>query len=165
MVWSSTEDNAQGKPLNETDSNALAKELLHKILLKRYNNEFQHCFESFQQRIWTEVPQKPYLTSVMKKKTLHVVKHHRQFVPHHMHIRWPLGKCFDKKYLVATMKHLPNQIIWGAMSCRGAVCLYFIQPNTTTNGPKYVELLKEKLKLHMHIQGCTIFVQDGSHCH
>ena len=41
-------------------------------------------------------------------------------------------------------------MIWGAMSCRGAAGLYFIPPNTTTNGPKYMELLKEKLKLNMH---------------
>ena len=46
------------------------------------------------------------------------------------------------------------------MSCRGAAGLYFIPPNTTMNGPKYVELLKEKLKLHMHVHGCTILMQD-----
>ena len=66
-----------------------------------------------------------------------------------MHIRWPVGKHFDKKYVVATM-------IWHATFCHGAAGLYFIPPNTTMNGPKYVELLKEMLKLHMHIHDCTI---------
>ena len=33
------------------------------------------------------------------------------------------------------------------------------------NGPKYVELIKEKLKLHMHVHGCTISMQDGAPCH
>ena len=33
------------------------------------------------------------------------------------------------------------------------------------NGPKYVELLKEKLTLHMHVNGCTISMQDGAPCH
>ena len=33
------------------------------------------------------------------------------------------------------------------------------------NEPKYVVLLKETLKLHMHIHRCTIFVQDGAPCH
>ena len=28
-----------------------------------------------------------------------------------------------------------------------------------------MELLKEKLKLHMHVHGCTIFMQDGAPCH
>ena len=28
-----------------------------------------------------------------------------------------------------------------------------------------MELLKEKLKLHMHVNGCTIFMYDGSPCH
>ena len=33
------------------------------------------------------------------------------------------------------------------------------------NGIKYVQLLKEKLKLHVHVHGCTIFTQDGAPCH
>ena len=32
------------------------------------------------------------------------------------------------------------------------------------NGPMYVELLKEKLKLHMHVHSCTIVMQDGAPC-
>ena len=43
--------------------------------------------------------------------------------------------------------------------------LYLILPNTTINGPKYVKLLKEKLKLHMHVPSCTIFMQDGTPLH
>ncbi|KAI0217548.1 hypothetical protein LSAT2_030687, partial [Lamellibrachia satsuma] len=60
------------------------------------------------------------------------------------------------------VKHTPSQMIWGAMSCFGHSGLYFIPPNTTMNGPRYVELLKEKLKLHMGIHKCTIFMQDGN---
>ena len=48
------------------------------------------------------------------------------------------------------------------MSRRGASCLYFIPPNTTLNRSKYVELPKEKLKLYIHVHGCTIFIQDGA---
>ena len=72
---------------------------------------------------------------------------------------------FVKKYVVATMKHPPSKMIWGAMSCRCAVGLYFIPPKTTMNGPKYVKLLKEILKLHMHVHGCMIFMQDGAPCY
>ena len=48
------------------------------------------------------------------------------------------------------------------MSCCGATGLYFIPPSTTLNGPKYVE---EKLNVHMHVIGCTSFVQDGAPYH
>ena len=63
------------------------------------------------------------------------------------------------------MKHPPSQMIWGAKSCFGPSGLYFIPPNTTMNGPRYVELLKEKLKLHTDIHKCAIFMQDSAPCH
>ena len=53
----------------------------------------------------------------------------QQFVPRHMHIRRPLGKPFDKKYVVATMKLPPSQMIWGVVSCHDDAVLYFIPPN------------------------------------
>ena len=67
--------------------------------------------------------------------------------------------------VVARMKHSPSQIIRGVMSCRGAADLFFIPPNAAMNGSKYVELLKEKPKLQMHVHGCTVFKQDGASCH
>ena len=60
-----------------------------------------------------------------------------------MHIRWPVGKHFDKKYVVATM-------IWHATFCHGAAGLYFIQPNTTMNGPKYVVAQRDAETAHAH---------------
>ena len=63
------------------------------------------------------------------------------------------------------MKQPPSQMILGAMLCLGAVGLHFILPNTTINRPKYVEVLKEKLKLHIHDDGCAFFMQDGAPCH
>ena len=39
----------------------------------------------------------------------------QQFVPHHIHIRQPLGKHFDRKYVIATMKHSQSQIIQGSL--------------------------------------------------
>jgi len=71
-----------------------------------------------------------------------------------------VGKRFDEKYTVVTMKYPPRQMIWGVMSCFGTAGLYFIPSNTTFNGPRYMELLKKKLKLHMDIHKCTIFMQD-----
>ena len=33
------------------------------------------------------------------------------------------------------------------------------------NGQKYVDLLKDKLELHMNVHNCNIFMQDGAPCH
>ena len=41
-------------------------------------------------------------------------------------------------------------MIWGALSCSGASGLYFIPPKMTMNGPEHMELLREKMKLHIH---------------
>ena len=51
----STNDYAEGRPLSETDSNTLNKELLNEnpyyFTLKGYSNTFQHWFETIYQRI------------------------------------------------------------------------------------------------------------------
>ena len=89
----------------------------------------------------------------------------QQFVIRHKHVRRPVGKRFDEKYISATMKHLPSQMIWGAMSKNGTAGLYFLTPGTTINGSKYVDLLKSKLLLHMSVHNTLIFMQDGAPCH
>ena len=33
------------------------------------------------------------------------------------------------------------------------------------NGQKYVDLLKDKLELHMNVHNCNIFKQDDAPCH
>ena len=33
------------------------------------------------------------------------------------------------------------------------------------NGPKYVQMLSEKLKLHLQVHNCQIFMQDCAPCH
>ena len=47
----------------------------------------------------------------------------------------------------------------------GTVGLYFLPPETIINGEKYVNLLKSKLKLHMKVHNCEIFMHDGAPCH
>ena len=70
-----------------------------------------------------------------------------------------------QKYTISTIKHPPSQIIWGAISENGVAGLYFLPHGTTINGPRYVELLAEKLKIHMAVHNCTVFMQDGVPCH
>ena len=62
-------------------------------------------------------------------------------------------------------KLLPQSYISLPMSCRGAAGLYFIPPNTTMNIPKSVELLEQKLTLHVLIHGCSNFMPDDTPCH
>ena len=68
-------------------------------------------------------------------------------------------------YTIPTVKHPPNQMVWGAMSRNGVVTLSFLPPGTTMNGPKYVQMLSEKLKLHLQVHNCQIVMQDGAPCH
>ena len=104
---------------------------IHAILrIKMYSNKFQHCFETSHQRIWTEVPQAGTKQTPdtsdeeREKKSLYVSRRHchwtlrrvekvvfdectmQQFVSRHMSIRRPLGKHFDKKYVVATYNNM-----------------------------------------------------------
>ena len=38
-------------------------------------------------------------------------------------------------------------------------------PGTTINGQIYLDLLKNKLELHMAVHKCSVFMQDGAPCH
>ena len=87
------------------------------------------------------------------------------FVVRKRHVRRPRGTRFNEKYTISTIKHPPRQIIWGAISEHGVAGISFLPPETTMNGPRYVELLAEKLKTHMAVHNCTTFMQDGAPCH
>ena len=67
-------------------------------------------------------------------------------------------------YTIPTVKHPPSQMVWGAMSRNGVAALSFLPPGTTMNGPKYMQMLSEKLKLHLQVHNCQIFMQDGAPC-
>ena len=73
-------------------------------------------------------------------------------------------RLVGKQYTQQTVKHPPNIMIWGAMSIKGTVGLFFLPKGKTTNGQKCVALMKEKL-LHVNVQNCTIFMHDGVPCH
>ena len=38
-------------------------------------------------------------------------------------------------------------------------------PNSDMNETRYVEMLEQKLDLHMHIYECNVFMRDGALCH
>ena len=127
---------------------------------------------------------KPRLTPAMKAKRLQFANNHQrwtaqewqnvlfsdestfqQFAVRKSYVRRPSGKRFDDIYTISSMKHPPSQMVWGAMCRNGVAALSFLPPGTTMNGPKYVQMLSEKLKLHMQVHNCKIFMQDGAPCH
>ena len=89
----------------------------------------------------------------------------QKFVVKKRLVRLPRGTRFMQKYTFSTMKHPPNQVIWGAISENGVAGLFFLPHGTTMNGPRYVELLEEKPKIHTAVHNCTVFMQDGAPCH
>ena len=127
---------------------------------------------------------KPRLTPLMKSKRLAFAKEHaawtsedwskimfsdectlQQFVVRKKNVRRPVGKRFEERYTVSTIKHPPSQMVWGAFSRSGTAGLYFLPPGSTMNGSRYVDLLKGKLEMHMNIHQCTVFMHDGAPCH
>ena len=51
------------------------------------------------------------------------------------------------------------------MSAHDRAGLYFLQPGTIINGPKYLHLLRDKLEIHMIVHDCIVFMHDGAPCH
>ena len=82
----------------------------------------------------------------------------QQFGTRKQQVRRPVGTRFEDRYTVATMKHPPSVMIWGAMSSNGTAGLFFLPKGTTMNGVRYLEMLQEKLQLHMVVHKCTTFM-------
>ena len=88
-----------------------------------------------------------------------------QFVVRKRHVRRPRGTRFMQKYTISTIKHPPSQMIWDAISENFVAGLFFSAHGTTMNDLRYVKLLEEKLKIHMAVRNCTVFMQNGAPCH
>ena len=89
----------------------------------------------------------------------------QQFVVRKRYVRRSPGKRYDDKYTVSTMKHPPKPDDLGEILKHGINGLFFLPSGTTINGEKYVQLLSNKLQLHMQVHRCNIFMQDGAPCH
>ena len=51
------------------------------------------------------------------------------------------------------------------MSSNGTAGLFFLPKGTSMNGARYLDMLQEKLQLHMVVHKCTTCMQDGAPCH
>ena len=74
-------------------------------------------------------------------------------------------KDFYERYTVQTMKHQRRVMKWGATSVNGTAGLFSVPTGTTMNGLTYIDLLKDKLEVHMAVHNCIIFMQDSTPCH
>jgi len=130
-----------------------------------------------------ELARKPRLTPAMKLKRLQFEKKYKdwtsqqwsrvlfsdettiqQFASMKRTVRRPPGTRYNERFTQQTMKHTPSVMIWGAISTQGTAGLFFLDPGTTMNGKKYLELIKEKLESHMAVHNCEIFMHDGAPC-
>ena len=89
----------------------------------------------------------------------------QQFAQRKRHVRRPVGARYDDRYTLATAKHPPSVMIWGAMSTKGTAGLFFLPTGTTMNGARYLDVLKNKLQIRMTVHSCDTFMQDGAPCH
>ena len=81
------------------------------------------------------------------------------------YVRRPKGSRLKPQYTQKTVKHPPTVMIWGAITYRGHAGLHFMEKNEKLNGQKYVQILNEKVKIHMDITGTSIFQQDSAPPH
>ena len=127
---------------------------------------------------------KPLLTERMRKQRLLFVERYEnwgpaewrkvmfsdessfeQFQQRNQHVRRPDGQRYNPRYTVATVKHPPKVMVWGCFSAFNSGGLFFLPPKTNMNGKTYLQLLKDKLHLHMNIHQTTHFLHDSAPCH
>ena len=80
------------------------------------------------------------------------------------YVRRPVRERYNPWYTIKTVKHPPSVMIWGSISAAGRGGLAFIRKGDKMNAAKYIEILSEKLQIHMAISGTTTFQQDSAPC-
>ena len=86
----------------------------------------------------------------------------QQFISCNQLVKRPVGARYEDRYTIQTMKHPPSIMVWGVMFAHGTAGLYFLQSGTIINGAKYLDLLKDKLEIHMIVHDFNRLIQDGS---
>ena len=89
----------------------------------------------------------------------------RQFNRYAPYIRRPPGERFNRRYTIPIVKHSPSVMIWGAISVRGPLDLWFVPAKVTVNSVVYGHILEDRVVAGMEAKHCTIFQQDGAPCH
>ena len=88
-----------------------------------------------------------------------------QFYAFCRHVRRPLKKRDNPRYIVPTVKNASKVLIWAAICAGGRNGLWFMSEGTSINGTVYLEVLKSKVPLFMEIKRCSHIQHDGAPCH
>ena len=80
-------------------------------------------------------------------------------------VRRPPNSRYNERYIIPTVKHSPQVMIWGSFSSTGRGNLYFLPPGTTMRSQNYLEMLKDRLPTMMQVRQTSIFMHDGAPCH
>jgi transposase len=129
---------------------------------------------------------KPLLTEAMKRKRLAFARKYRNWTSYEWRnvmfsdestfslvnsrsvtVRRSKTMCrYKHKFVVKTVKHSANVMVWGCFSGKmGRGGLYFLPKNCTMNGERYKKVLEDHLLPFMRIHKTTFFLQDGAPCH
>ena len=73
--------------------------------------------------------------------------------------------CAYKLMLYLKVFYLTVTMQLGPTSANDGASLYFFQPDTTMNDPKYLGLLKHKLDVYMVLHDFNTFMHDGASCY
>lgn len=88
-----------------------------------------------------------------------------QFGSRIKHVRRPPKTRHHPRYVVQTMKHPMKQMVWGSISAKGRGGIFFLPTGMTMNSKMYLNVLKDKLCLHMGIHNTETLMHDGAPCH
>jgi len=88
-----------------------------------------------------------------------------QFSARPQHVRRPVGERFNIKYVTPTVKNPPSVMIWGAITANGRAGLWVMPKGTTITAKVYLDILKDKLPVHMAVTKTTVFQHDGAPVH
>jgi transposase len=72
------------------------------------------------------------------------------------YVRRPPSQRYNPKYTIKTVKHPPSVMVWGGISANGRCGLHIFQKGEKVNATKYIEVLQNKLLMHMNISGTKI---------
>ena len=129
---------------------------------------------------------KPLLTRRMVNKGLQFAKKHKYWtVEDWRNILWSDESkflCVKKRpglirrprnsdrysplYTEKSVKHPDGVMVWGSFNgvgdCEG---LHFLNRSETMNQDRYIQILEKHMLTIFQVQGCEIFMQDGTSCH
>ena len=89
-----------------------------------------------------------------------------QFYTFAPYIRRPVGKRYEAKYCIPSVKQASKIMIWACFSGKGGRgAIWFCKVGQTVGAEVYKQILEEKLLPFLKIQQVEYFQHDGAPCH